>query len=148
MTDKGKTLAETLTDVSVTAEKLAPVVSRIADQISRCTPFMVRCFRCNNDPQTERELDDDTIKIRKTRNVYQVKGTCRHCQQTVTGFLPTAKATKLAADRNLPIEVLPPKEKDEKVPRKRKGTKRPASEMDVVIGEVGAVEPAAKENKQ
>lgn len=146
---KSQELIETLTDISVQAEQLAPIASKIALQVQRATKFMVRCFHCGNAEKTERDIIDDSIKIRKTRNVYQVKGTCAHCQHTVAGFLPTAKATKLATDRNLPIEVLPPKEKDTTTPRKRKTTKRKADEMaEPVIGEVGEPEPAAKENKQ
>jgi hypothetical protein len=135
--EKADKLAATLTDITVTAEALAPVASRV-------TKFVLRCFSCLNPPQTERELVDDTIKIRKTRNVYQVCGTCAHCHKSVAGFLPTPKATKLAAERNLEIEVLPPKPKD--APKRAK--KRPASEIETVVGEVATVEPAAKENKQ
>ena len=147
---KSQELVETLTDISVQVEKMAPVASKLAVQLKKATKFVVRCFRCQNAERTERELLDETIQVRKTRNVYQVKGTCACCNETVTGFLPTATATKLAADRNLPIIVLPPKEKAAtKTPPKRvRKEKRPASEMDVVVDEVGAVEPNAKENKQ
>jgi len=148
--NKSAELIETLTEVTVQAEKLAPVASKLAAQVKKVTKFLVRCHRCHNDPRTERELEDESLRIRKTRNVYQVKGTCAHCHSDVTGFLPTAKAEKLAKDRNLPIDVLPPKEKTESPAprRRRKATKRPASEMDVVVGEAGTEEPLAKENKQ
>lgn len=148
---KSAELIETLTEVSIQAEKLAPVASKLATQVKKVTAFLVRCHRCHNEPRTERELEDESLRIRKTRNVYQVKGKCAHCQSDVTGFLPTAKAEKLAHDRNLPIDVLPPKDKTEvRSPpaRRRKAAKRKASEMDVVVGEVGTDEPLAKENKQ
>jgi len=140
MTERGKEVAETLKDVHEDIKTVVPIATEIIQEIKKAVAFVVRCFKCKNEPGTPILLKHDSIEIKQVRNSVQVGGVCATCGKKVRGFI-SVKAAEEKGFKYTPTASKKRKDADET-------KEEPPAKVAATTLLVGEPATAVDENKQ
>jgi hypothetical protein len=145
MTERGKEVAETLKDVHEDIKTVVPIATEIIQEIKKAVAFVVRCFKCKNEPGTPILLKHDSIEIKQVRNSVQVGGVCATCGKKVRGFI-SVKAAEEKGFKYTPTHSYTPLAKKRK--EVEEGKEEPPAKVAATTLLVGEPAIAVDENKQ